>query len=167
MGGIFYLVFSSVSWRSSAVEPQLYWSCKGFSTAQTWSLLISHWCQPAGSDLMSQLMLNRGVAQIRSNSYEKWILNRVEHVDAPYPPLCLSGNRKRLFWIKNAGRSTKSDAEKWVVHIKTLWADESIDRFLRCVRRSFVQFWPPPNAFQMPHFIVIEWWHPRSGCALN
>lgn len=146
-----YLAFSSVSWRSSAVEPQLHWSCEGFSTAQARSLLLSHWCQPAGSDLMSQLMLNRGVAQIRSNSYEKWILNRVEHVEVLYPPLCLSGNRKRLFWIKKAGCSTKCGAEK---------SNKSKCCFLRCVRGSFVQFWPHT-------LLSLSEWHPLSGCALN
>lgn len=97
---------------------QLHRSCEDFSTPQTWSLLISHRCQPAGSDLMSQLMLNRGVAQIRSNSYEKWILNRVEHVDVPCAlPSCIGINRARLFWMKTTRPSinceTCGDDASW------------------------------------------------------
>lgn len=46
-------------------------------------------------------MLNRGVAQIRSNSYEKWILNRVERVDVFYPfPILESW--KWLFGVKKS-----------------------------------------------------------------
>lgn len=122
---------------------QLRRSCEDFSTPQTWSLLISHRCQPAGSDLMSQLMLNRGVAQIRSNSYEKWILNRVEHVDVPCTlPSCIGINSERLFCMKTIRPSINCETCE-----TKLWDDVS-SYWVQASEEILIGFWGCCNQCQ-------------------